>query len=87
MNDVVMWNDKHKIVEPRLCHILFVDNQGKSTFEKDCTECKHCRLGEYTMCSDGNKRRFSTCMVKGEPYTINFDYGRCELFTDKENKE
>lgn len=86
MSDIVMWDDKHKIVEVRLCRIISVDNEGKSTFEKDCTECKHCRIGGYTMCSDGCKRRFSKCMAKGEPYTILFDYGRCELFTDKESK-
>lgn len=87
MNDIVMWDDKHKIVEPRLCRILFIDNQGKPIIEKDCTKCKYCRIGKNKMCSDGNKRRFSKCMAKGEPYTILFDYGRCELFTDKENKE
>jgi hypothetical protein len=73
------FSEKYKIVETRYCEWTR-DENGKCTVEEDCTHCKHCILGERQMCSDGNERRFSKCMVKGEPYTIHLDSGRCDFF-------
>lgn len=84
MNDNVIWDNEHKFVETRICRVYI--ESGKVKQEEDCTKCKYWRTGKTQMCSDGCIRRFSNCMAKGEPYTILFDYGRCELFTDKELK-
>ena len=74
------FDEKYKVVETRYCKWFWNEEKSKNEIEEDCTHCKHCILGEYQMGSDGNERRFSKCMVKGEPYTIHLDSGRCEFF-------
>ena len=74
-----IFDEKCKIVETRYCE-WFNDDSGREQIEEDCTHCKHCVLGEEQIGSDGNARRFSKCMVKGEPYTIHLDSGRCDFF-------